>query len=79
MNYQNRESFDEKWNEICSILKENMQIKFNEIILKIEEVTNALINFKNLYENFFKQELIKSIKILKLYNLFYLNYYFEKK
>ena len=37
MNYQNRESFDEKWNEIFSILKENMQIKFNEIILKIEE------------------------------------------
>jgi hypothetical protein len=37
MNYPNRESFDEKWNEICSILKENMQIKFNEIILKIEE------------------------------------------
>ena len=78
MNFPNRESFDEKWNEICSKLKENTQMKFNEMILKIEEVTNALINFKNLYENIFKQELIKSVKILKLYRLFYLNYYFEK-
>ena len=48
------------------------------MILKIEEVTHALMNFKNLYENIFKQELIKSVKILKLYRLFYLNYYFEK-
>ena len=48
------------------------------MVLKIEEITNALINFKNLYENIFKQELIKSVKILKLYKLFYLNYYFEK-
>jgi len=49
------------------------------MVLKIEEITNALINFKNLYENIFKQELINSVKILKLYKLFYLNYYFEKK
>ena len=48
------------------------------MILKIEEIINALINFKNLYENNFKQELIKSVKILKLYKLFYLNYYYEK-
>ena len=37
------------------------------MVLKIEEITNALINFKNLYENIFKQELINSVKILKLY------------
>ena len=78
MNYPNKESFELKWKELCNKLKENTQIKFNEMILKIEEVTNALINFKNLYEDVFKQELVKSVKILKLYKLFYFNYYFEK-
>ena len=78
MNYPNKESFNEKWNELCIKLKENTQIKFNEMILKIEEVNKALNDFKNLYENIFKQEIIKAVKILKLYKLFYLNYYFEK-
>ena len=78
MTYPNKESFEEKWNELCLKLKENIQIKFNEMILKIEEVNKALNDFKNLYENIFKQEIIKSVKILKLYKLFYLNYYFEK-
>ena len=78
MNYPNKENFNEKWNELCIKLKENTQIKFNEMILKIEEVNKALNDFKNLYENIFKQEIIKAVKILKLYKLFYLNYYFEK-
>ena len=67
MNYPNKESFNEKWNELCIKLKENTQIKFNEMILKIEEVNKALNDFKNLYENIFKQEIIKAVKILKLY------------
>ena len=78
MNYQNKENFDEKWKEICKKLKDEAQNKFNELLIKIEEITKALINFKNLYENIFKQDLIKSVKILKLYKLFYFNYYFEK-
>ena len=78
MNYPNKEKFNEKWNEICIKLKEDAQNKYNEMISKIEEVTNALIGFKNLYENIFKQELIKSVKILKLYKLLYLNYYFDQ-
>ena len=78
MNFQNKESFEEKWKDICKKLKEEAKFKFNELIIKIEEITKALINFKNLYENMFKQELIKSVKILKLYKLLYFNYYFEK-
>ena len=78
MNYQNKENFDEKWKEICKKLKDEAQNKFNELLIKIEEITKALINFKNSYENIFKQDLIKYVKILKLYKLFYFNYYFEK-
>ena len=78
MNYQNKENFEEKWKEICKKLKEEAQIKFNELLIKIEDITKALINFKNLYENMFKQDLIKSAKILKLYKLLYFHYYFEK-
>ena len=78
MNYQNKENFEEKWKELCKKLKEEAQIKFNELLIKIEDITKSLINFKNLYENMFKQDLIKSAKILKLYKLFYFHYYFEK-
>ena len=78
MKFPNKESFEEKYKEICTKLKDDTQLKYKEMILKIEEIINALINFKNLYENNFKQELIKSVKILKLYKLFYLNYYYEK-
>ena len=78
MNYQNKENFEEKWKEICKKLKEEAQIKFNELLIKIEDITKSLINFKNLYENMFKQDLIKSAKILKLYKLLYFHYYFEK-
>ena len=78
MNSPKKENFEEKWKEICNKLKEDTQVKYNEIILKIEEITNALNDFRNSYENIFKQDLIKSVKILKLYKLFYLNYYLDK-
>ena len=60
MNFPKKENFEEKWKEICNKLKEDTQVKFNEIILKIEEITNALNDFKNSYENIFKQDLITS-------------------
>ena len=78
MNNTTKEKFEEKYREICNKLKEDTQIKLNEIIIKIEETAKVLLGFKKKYEEIFKKELINSIKILKLYKIFYLNYYFDK-
>ena len=78
MNYTSKEKFEEKYKEICDKLKEGTQLKLNELLIKIEETAKALLDFKKKYEEIFKNELINAVKILKLYKLFYLNYYFDK-
>jgi fructose-bisphosphate aldolase class 1 len=55
MKFQNKESFEKKYKKICTKHKDDTQLKYKEMILKIEEIINALINCKNLYENNFKQ------------------------
>ena len=74
-----KEDFEQKWNEICSKIKEETQNNFDETMVKIEEVAQAIIDFRKDYEEKYKKELTKIVKILKLYKLFYLDYYLEKK
>ena len=74
-----KDDFEKKWNEICSKIKEETQNNFDETMVKIEEVAQAIIDFKKDYEDKYKNELTKIVKILKLYKLFYLDFYLEKK
>ena len=79
LNFPTKEEFEQKWNEICSKVKEQSQNNFDEALMKIEEVVQAIIDFRINYEEKYKNELTKLVKILKIYKLFYLDYYLEKK
>ena len=72
-------AIEKKWNDICNKVKAETQKNFDEIMLTIEEVAQAIIDLKNNYEEYYKNELTKIAKKLKLYKLFYLDYYLEKK
>ena len=79
LNLITKDDFEQKWNEICNKIKEETQNNFDETMVKIEEVAQAIIEFRKDYEEKYKNELTKIVKILKLYKLFYLDYYLEKK
>ena len=79
LNLSTKDDFEHKWNEICNKVKEETQNNFDETMVKIEEVAQAIIEFKKDYEEKYKTELTKIVQILKLYKLFYLDYYLEKK
>ena len=79
LNLSTKDDFEKKWNEICSKIKEETQKNFDETMVKIEEVAQAIIDFRKDYEEKYKKELTNIVKVLKLYKLFYLDYYLEKK
>ena len=79
LNLITKDDFEKKWNDICNKVKAETQKNFDEIMLTIEEVAQAIIDLKNNYEEYYKNELTKIAKKLKLYKLFYLDYYLKKK
>ena len=79
LNFNTKNEFEQKWNEICSKIKNEAQQNFNEIMTKIDEVLQSIINFRNFYEENYKSDLTKIVKILKLYKVFYFDFYFQKK
>ena len=79
LNLITKDDFEQKWNNICNKIKEETKNNFDETMIKIEEVAQAIIEFKKDYEEKYKKELTTIVKKLKLYKLFYLDYYLEKK
>ena len=79
INLLTKDDFEKRWNEICNKIKEKAQINFDETMDEIEELAEAIIDFRKNYEEKYKIELTKIVKVLKLYKLFYLDYYLEKK
>ena len=79
LNLITKEAFEQKWNDICKKIKEETQNNFDETMVKIEEVAQTIIEFRKDYEEKYKNELTKIVQVLKLYKLFYLDYYLGKK
>ena len=79
LNLITKEAFEQKWNDICKKIKDETQNNFDETMVKIQEVAQTIIELRKDYEEKYKNELTKIVQVLKLYKLFYLDYYLEKK
>ena len=71
----NFDLFQVAFNEIATNVKNSAEKHFSKVVDQIEELINYLIEFKKEYETNYKRELFRIVKTLKLYKLFYENFY----
>ena len=79
LKYKNKEDFEINLNDICNKIKKITQNNLDEIMTQIDIISTKLNEFKISIQEKYTYELTKTVKILKLYKLFFLDYYYEKK
>ena len=73
-----KEDFIKNLDLLGKKLKENIELNLNNSLDKIDSLIEQLISFRKNYELKYQEIIIKTVKILKLYKLFYLNYYYDR-
>ena len=73
-----KEDFIKNLDLLGKKLKENIELNLNNSLDKIDNLIEHLISFRKNYELKYQEIIIKTVKILKLYKLFYLNYYYDR-
>ena len=73
-----KEDFIKNLDLLGKKLKENIELNLNNSLNKIDSLIEHLISFRKNYELKYQEIIIKTVKILKLYKLFYLNYYYDR-
>jgi hypothetical protein len=73
-----KEDFIKNLDLLGKKLKENIELNLNNSLDKIDSLIEQLISFRKNYEFKYQEIIIKTVKILKLYKLFYLNYYYDR-
>ena len=79
LKFKSKENFESNWDEICNKIKKDTQSNLDEILSQIDDISTMLNEFKISIQEKYTYELTKIVKILKLYKLFFLDYYYEKK